>query len=496
MLTYFFKVFIRPLRNADPPVIRSGVCRLIDEVFGNILDLRECSNHLLVTMYVRQREQGGIISRIGDIFLNVAADLRLAYLKYIGQLAAAERRLKDEIERSGEFRVFLEVCARLSWMCYRPLETDPAVSFLKQCLRHPTNVHKTGLRHWLNRPSEHLQMYPVVFEEILEETAVGDPDVDLLKEVVEAMRNLQGEAQLKTFQTAMGMRPTGKFEWHNFVELPPTPSEYVIAEEPNISGQLTPLRPPRPFRPPPPCPPRSPHTRPPPPAPSSDAPVNMTMSQRELPPIPSSSPDTETSVTDLSAFSWSESFDTEETSQEETPELSSKESRQSAGRMTADQLMTVWGRVGIQVCEVAVQLFEKSKEKLIGDGTYIGFVNAVLDVVPNASVVEEDASSFGYLIYVQTGSSVTKRASDIMAGDIVMLQDAKLKGYKGIKTYNQTVGRGIPVVAVVGEYEPGRFKLKAYQAGRHAGHQVRRPIDPASGILIHLFRPSRPSVIG
>jgi hypothetical protein len=244
----------------------------------------------------------------------------------------------------------------------------------------------------------------------------------------------------------------------------PTSSEYVMVEEPDSGEGLTPPPPPRPARPP--------RTAPPPPAPSSDLPDNMAMSQWELPPIPSSSFDMETSVVDLSASSWSESFDTEETSQEKVVQASTKARRQREGSMTADQLTATWGRVGIQVCEVAVELFEKSKKTLIGDGTYVGFVNAVLDRVPNTSTVEEDASSFGYLIYVQTGSSVTKRASEIMPGDIITLQDAKLKGHKGIQTYHRSVGEGIPVVAVVGEYEPKKSKVKAYQASQHVGNQV------------------------
>lgn len=107
----FGQVFIRPLRNADPPVIRGNIHEFIDEVFGNILDLRECNRHLLETMYVRQREQGEIISRIGDIFLNAATEFRLAYPTYIGGLAMAEKKLKEETENNGEFRVFIEVCA-------------------------------------------------------------------------------------------------------------------------------------------------------------------------------------------------------------------------------------------------------------------------------------------------------------------------------------------------------------------------------------------------
>ena len=98
-------------------------------MFGNILDLRECNRHLLKAMYIRQREQGGIISKIGDIFLNAATEFRLAYPTYIGQLAAAERRLEEEMERNEEFKVFLEVCVRFSWTYYRTLETDPVVFF-------------------------------------------------------------------------------------------------------------------------------------------------------------------------------------------------------------------------------------------------------------------------------------------------------------------------------------------------------------------------------
>ena len=244
----------------------------------------------------------------------------------------------------------------------------------------------------------------------------------------------------------------------------PTSSEYVMVEEPDSSELPAPPPPPRPTRPP--------RAVPLPPPPSGDLPDNMTMSQWELPPIPSSSLDMETSVVDLSASSWSESFDTEETSQEKTVEASTKATGRRQGSMSADQLTATWGRVGIQVCEVAVELFEKSKKTLVGDGTYVGFVNAVLDRVPNTSTVEEDAISFGYLIYVQTGSSVTKRASEIMPGDIITLQDAKLKGHKGIQTYHQNIGEGTPVVAIVGEYEPKKSKVKAYQASQHVGNQV------------------------
>ncbi|KAH9839689.1 Dbl-like domain-containing protein [Rhodofomes roseus] len=187
-------LFIRPLRSANPPVIRlSEVEEFIEEVFGNILDLRECNRRLLEVLNVRQREQAPIIQGVGDIFLDAATEFRLAYPIYVGHLPVAEKRVKDESEKNAEFRRFLE-----------------------QAARHP-DAHRLDLKHFLNRPSEHLQKYPVLLEAICNETTVGNPDEDFLKEAIEAIRKLQTVAQLWTWQSAMGKGATGKLEWHNLV---------------------------------------------------------------------------------------------------------------------------------------------------------------------------------------------------------------------------------------------------------------------------------------
>jgi hypothetical protein len=83
--------------------------------------------------------------------------------------------------------------------------------------QHADNTHKLDLEHFLNRPYEHLQEYPVLFEDIQMETADGNPDKDLLSEAIKAMKNLQVIVQLRMFQSAMGRGPTGKFEWHDLV---------------------------------------------------------------------------------------------------------------------------------------------------------------------------------------------------------------------------------------------------------------------------------------
>ncbi|KAF7345363.1 hypothetical protein MVEN_01554200 [Mycena venus] len=187
-------VFIKPLRAANPPVIPGNKLEdFIDEVFGNILDLRECNRRLLEVVYVRQREQAPVIQRIGDIFLDAATEFRLAYPIYVGHHPLAEKRMKEELDVNPQFRLFIERCSR----------------------------HRTGarmdLKHFLNRPSEHLQKYPVLLEAIYHETAVGNPDADYLLEAIGAIKNLQSVAQLRTFQTAMGKGTPGKWEWHDLV---------------------------------------------------------------------------------------------------------------------------------------------------------------------------------------------------------------------------------------------------------------------------------------
>lgn len=51
----------------------------------------------------------------------------------------------------------------------------------------------------------------------MKETTDGNPDAYYLAEAIQAIKNLQNVSQLRTFQTAMGKGPTGKWEWHDLV---------------------------------------------------------------------------------------------------------------------------------------------------------------------------------------------------------------------------------------------------------------------------------------
>lgn len=140
---------------------------------------------------------------------------------------------------------------------------------------------------------------------------------------------------------------------------------------------------------------------------------------------------------------------------------------------SADDLVALYSRVGKHVYARAAALVEYSRKSVIGDGSASGFVHTVLEQVPVAhTVVLPDATGtangqvdYGPVIYVQNGSSVQKRASDIMPGDIVSITLAKFKGHKGLSGYSTTVDS---VVGIVHEFEDKKGKLKVWQAALHA----------------------------
>ncbi|KNZ75187.1 Rho1 guanine nucleotide exchange factor 1 [Termitomyces sp. J132] len=188
--------FIRPLRKANPPIV-NDVDEFIDDVFGSILDLRECNRRLIEVMYVRQREEGPVIQAIGDVMFDAAVEFRLPYPAYIGHHPIAEMRLRDEMERNSEFKLFIENCSR-------------------QFSRNG-DAPRLDLKRFLNRPTEHLQKLPGSLEAILKVTEPENADYEALETAIEAIKSLQAVAQLATFQSAMGRGAPGKWEWHDLV---------------------------------------------------------------------------------------------------------------------------------------------------------------------------------------------------------------------------------------------------------------------------------------
>jgi hypothetical protein len=130
----------------------------------------------------------------------------------------------------------------------------------------------------------------------------------------------------------------------------------------------------------------------------------------------------------------------------------------------------LWGKIGVQISDAATSLHEKSKKSVVGDGSFAGFIRATLSQVPHAAPAS--SGSYGYLIYSQNGTVVQRRSSDILPGDIVVLQDAKFKGHRGLQTYTQNVGSPEAVVGIINEFELKKSKIRVFQANQHVGQQV------------------------
>lgn len=289
-------------------------------------------------------------------------------------------------------------------------------------------------------------------------------------------------------------------------------SEYVMVEEPDLDEENSPVPPPRrkstrggPARSIPPVPPPS----------AIDPPEGLTSSaQWELPSVPQGVAFGEGS--EMASSGWSEGSTAVHVP---APAYSPPGSRRASGKavlpssstsfsisgsgtgsgsgrrsmdqqpqLTTDELMAIWGKTGVRVVDAATALFEKSKRALVGDGSYAGFVRAVLAQVSGAtypSAGGDDDSEWGYVVYAQTGNAVQRRVSDILPGDVVAFWDAKLKGHKGLHAYTQTVGtagageggRGGPLVGIVSEFDGKKSKVRVWQANQHVGQQVSQTLS-------------------
>jgi myosin tail region-interacting protein MTI1 len=254
-------------------------------------------------------------------------------------------------------------------------------------------------------------------------------------------------------------------------------SDFVMVEADEAAAQTA--RPGVPVRGPPP-----PRAAPPPPELSDSVGAGGSgTGQWELPSIPSGSLDFGDSIgisNDLSASMWSEDSTaypptTVTVPSSAPPPPHSVQPRAPVGppaRMTVDELRAAWDRVGVYVAEAASGLLERSKRTLVGNGSYEGFVAEVLAQVPNASPPHAPGE-YGFLVYAQTGAQVHTRLADIMPGDVVVLRGARLKGHKGLQSYNMSAGESAPCVGVVSEFDAKKVKLKALQANQRVGQAVR-----------------------
>jgi len=124
--------------------------------------------------------------------------------------------------------------------------------------------------------------------------------------------------------------------------------------------------------------------------------------------------------------------------------------------MNEDDLMRVWGRVGVQVCEIATTLYEKSKKSPLPSSS---FIDLVLESVPTAST-----SGRKYLIAKFTPTNSDKDVIvEPMPGDIVHFESGSLlKGQKkgGLQSYHQNFDEDTE--GIISDYKEGSRKIKAF----------------------------------
>ena len=221
------------------------------------------------------------------------------------------------------------------------------------------------------------------------------------------------------------------------------------------------------------------HSRPtramPAPVPPLESPATAESSKQqqhpwELPNIPSGSFDLGSRPEESMQMSWTEVGGSSSSAQNHTyPPGSSSNYAPFAGPsptvLRPEALALLAQRLNSRILESAHLIHEKSKKNVIGDGTSFGFLQQVLSTVPIAST-----ESLGHLIYAQTGTNVTRRAGDIIPGDIIALYDAKMKGHKGLASYTIVVGSADePLLGIVSEFSASgkKIKLKAFAVNQH-----------------------------
>ncbi|WVQ65693.1 uncharacterized protein L199_003871 [Kwoniella botswanensis] len=163
-------------------------------------------------------------------------------------------------------------------------------------------------------------------------------------------------------------------------------------------------------------------------------------------------------------------------------------SQAQGGRPGFDQLKEASQRYGAQLARSAHNIFCQGKKAQVGDGSPAGFVLFAMD---SAQLPRPDTEKgWGQVVFEQEGGSILRRYDDPRPGDIAAFHDSKLKGKKGLSTYNQHVGSvEEPLIGVVAEFEERKHKLRILQVERGVPEEVSyRCEDLKSGKII-VYRP-------
>ena len=103
-------MYIRPLRNAEPPIIpHDRLDQFLTDVFHNYNELHAHHRRLVDTLHEIQREEHPRIRSITAAVYDAVLNFREAYMEYIPNYPIASHRIDEELQGNKPFRAFVDV---------------------------------------------------------------------------------------------------------------------------------------------------------------------------------------------------------------------------------------------------------------------------------------------------------------------------------------------------------------------------------------------------
>ena len=114
-------MYVRPLRNAEPPIIPPDrLQQFLADVFHNFLELHAHHRRLIDRLHQIQRDEHPKIRSITSAVLDAALNFREAYMEYIPNYPIAAYRIDEEMANNPAFKAFVNVQIPISSYIFYP----------------------------------------------------------------------------------------------------------------------------------------------------------------------------------------------------------------------------------------------------------------------------------------------------------------------------------------------------------------------------------------
>ena len=107
-------MYVRPLRNAEPPIIpQARLGQFLEDVFHNHDELYSHHRILVDKLHHIQREEHPRIRSITTVIFDAAPNFQEAYIEYISNYPIAAYRIDEEMATNPAFKAFVNVSLRI-----------------------------------------------------------------------------------------------------------------------------------------------------------------------------------------------------------------------------------------------------------------------------------------------------------------------------------------------------------------------------------------------